>query len=72
MDSESTGRYLTQGQQDSCIDRINIEPSQFVQDLEDEPYEVRMTIIYIHECPFFILFSGINQFHSFTFNSSTN
>ena len=42
MNSESTGRYLTQGQQDSCIDRITIEPSQFVQDLEDEPYEVRM------------------------------
>ena len=72
MDSESTGRYLTQGQQDSCIDTINIEPSQFVQDLEDEPYEVRMTIINIHECSFFILFLGINQFCSFTFNSSTN
>ena len=43
MDSESAGRYLTQGQQDSCIDRTTIEPSQFVQDLlEDEPYEVRM------------------------------
>ncbi len=36
MDSESTGRYLTQGQQDSCIDRITIEPSQFVQDLSYE------------------------------------
>ena len=40
MDDTLTGRYLTQGQQDSCIDRITIEPSEFVRDLEDEPYEV--------------------------------
>ena len=49
MDSESTGRYLTQGQQDSCIDRIIIEPSKFVQDLEDEPYEVKMLTLNVHE-----------------------
>ena len=57
MNSESTGRYLTQGQQDSCIDRIIIEPSmQFVQDLEDEPYEVKMTIVNVHECLIFRLY----------------
>ena len=43
MDSESTGRYLSQGEESSCIDRVTIEPSEYVQDLEEMPYEVMVT-----------------------------
>ena len=71
MDSESTGRYLTQGQQDSCIDSITIEPSmQFVQDLEDEPYEVRMTIINVHNILFIFVFryQSVSFLHFQLFN----
>ena len=72
MDSESTGRYLTQGQQDSCIDRITIEPSKFVQDLEDEPYEVRMTRINVQEhliFPFlFFRYQSVSFLHFQLFN----
>ena len=41
MNSESTGRYLTQGQQSSCLQRVDIVPATaFVKDLESEPFEV--------------------------------
>ena len=72
MDSESTGRYLTQGQQDSCIDRITIEPSKFVQDLEDEPYEVRMTRINVQEHLIFLFlffrYQSVSFLHFQLFN----
>ena len=40
MDSDSSGRYLSQGEGDSCIDSVTIEPSEFVLELESIPYKV--------------------------------
>ena len=71
MDSESAGRYLTQGQQDSCIDSITIEPSQFIQDSEDEPYEVRMLTINFMNVHFFYFvfrYQSVSSLHFQLFN----
>ena len=39
-DSDVSGRFLTQGNSDSCINIIAFSPPQFILELESMPYQV--------------------------------
>ena len=40
QDSDVSGQFLTQGNSDSCISTVTIDPSQFILELESMPYQV--------------------------------
>ena len=40
QDSDVSGRFLTQGNKDSCISTVTIDPPHFVLELESMPYQV--------------------------------
>ena len=40
QDSDVSGRFLTQGNSDSCISTVAIDPPQFVLELESIPHQV--------------------------------
>ena len=46
QNNDRTGRYLTQGDNDSCIDTVSINPSTYVIDTEQEPHEVYTMYMY--------------------------
>ena len=43
MDNNETGRYLTQGDSNSCFDTVSINPSTYVIDTQQEPHQVCIT-----------------------------
>ena len=45
MDSDSSGRYLFQGEGNSCLTSIAIEPSEYVVELEKVPYQVQNQMV---------------------------
>ena len=40
QDNHVLGRFLTQGNSDSCINTVTIDPPQFILELESMPYQV--------------------------------
>ena len=40
QDNHVLGRFLTEGNSDSCINTVTIEPPQFILELESMPYQV--------------------------------
>ena len=62
-DSTVSERYLTQGNTDSCITSISIDPPQYVLDTESIPHQVKIHIVHFIHLKFLVVYRLIYLSH---------